>query len=631
MSLPSKYANLLASREIATVPVTRLLDERFFRTHIENYTVLNASIDRLLDQITATSGAFIDDHMLELTNLLQGVAWNDDVTDELSGLLTEMGCGPNVCLAVRSAALSEDTARRSYAGLYRSILNIQATPKPVADAALKVWLSYFERAAINERLDSGSLSDGLRMNVMVQRMVDAAYAGVAFSTAPQGTGGAQLEYVREIGDALVSGRATAVHVREGHLGDAPQVAVPVCNRVFDLVHRLKALFSHDVDVEWAHDEEELYLLQVRAITTQSEAVFTEGPVLAVYDLFGMDESELERVRPLPDFAEYFRSKRGPLFAFGRAEGIGLGAAKLVLLNRDALLAPGSVEAIAAPFKGPQIVLDINDRIRQVVVEKSQFGESLINATTHPNQLYRILVRDYIKGDFGLISRLNGSGEVVVEYSADGLLALNRGSAVASIFVLDGQEAADHPFDRESVGSLERVTTHAQARFGRVQLEWAYTHGTLYLIDISPLSDSTLPIISNAGASVVSVGCAMGPVCHIDDSTALIELSDGPAVSLSGIPDPKKMGRTFAAIMERVKSFPQPPVVAVSRPYAALAPLLPHVAGFVFSDAAMLCHLAILLREHGVPALASSELFNSLDEGMLYTLDAKPHETNSIAN
>ena len=52
-----------------------------------------------------------------------------------------------------------------------------------------------------------------------------------------------------------------------------------------------------------------------------------------------------------------------------------------------------------------------------------------------------------------------------------------------------------------------------------------------------------------------------------------------------------------------------PVIVVSpRPYAALAPLLPYAAGFVFEQASTLCHLAILLREHGVPAIESEALY-----------------------
>ncbi len=42
-----------------------------------------------------------------------------------------------------------------------------------------------------------------------------------------------------------------------------------------------------------------------------------------------------------------------------------------------------------------------------------------------------------------------------------------------------------------------------------------------------------------------------------------------------------------------------------RPYAILATLIPHVAGFVFHrGAARFCHLAILLREHRVPAVTA---------------------------
>jgi phosphoenolpyruvate-protein kinase (PTS system EI component) len=40
----------------------------------------------------------------------------------------------------------------------------------------------------------------------------------------------------------------------------------------------------------------------------------------------------------------------------------------------------------------------------------------------------------------------------------------------------------------------------------------------------------------------------------------------------------------------------------------LAALIPYVGGFVFEQASMLCHLAILLRESQVPAVASPTLY-----------------------
>ena len=64
------------------------------------------------------------------------------------------------------------------------------------------------------------------------------------------------------------------------------------------------------------------------------------------------------------------------------------------------------------------------------------------------------------------------------------------------------------------------------------------------------------------------------------------------------------GDHIAELHAQVLTTGQRPVVVVDRPFAILAVLIGSVAGFVFRrQASMLCHLSILLREHGVPAVA----------------------------
>ncbi|ONI89733.1 hypothetical protein ALI22I_14675 [Saccharothrix sp. ALI-22-I] len=61
---------------------------------------------------------------------------------------------------------------------------------------------------------------------------------------------------------------------------------------------------------------------------------------------------------------------------------------------------------------------------------------------------------------------------------------------------------------------------------------------------------------------------------------------------------------IAELHAQVTAHAEPPVVVVDRPFAILAVLIGSVAGFVFrGPASMLCHLSIVLREHGVPAVS----------------------------
>src|SRR5262249_59788256 len=84
-------------------------------------------------------------------------------------------------VAVRSSGLNEDGARLSYAGVFESTLNVGRDN--LLDALQTVRASM-----ISDRASSyGGAADG-RGGILVQKMVNAAYAGVFFSEHPTSTG-----------------------------------------------------------------------------------------------------------------------------------------------------------------------------------------------------------------------------------------------------------------------------------------------------------------------------------------------------------------------------------------------------------------------------------------------------------
>jgi rifampicin phosphotransferase len=179
--------------------------------------------------------------------------------------------------AVRSSAVDEDGADHSFAGQLESFLNVPAAEVParVAD----VWRSGFTERVVAYRRERGLSGDPTPPAVLVQRMVRADAAGVAFSADPVSgrRGIAIVSAVRGLGDKLVSGEADAdtFHVnREGGIvsstfvnPSAPSIRDVQADDIATLARRAAEYFGRPQDIEWAIEGEELYLLQSRPITT----------------------------------------------------------------------------------------------------------------------------------------------------------------------------------------------------------------------------------------------------------------------------------------------------------------------------------------------------------------------------
>src|SRR5262245_8068068 len=121
-------------------------------------------------------------------------------------------CHDGALLAVRSSALDEDGAQHSFAGQLDSFLFVAAADVPAKVAA--VWRSGFgERLlAYRREHDLGPTHVKYRVpTVLVQRMVQADSAGVAFGADPV-SGRRRVAVVSAVlglGTALVSGDADA--------------------------------------------------------------------------------------------------------------------------------------------------------------------------------------------------------------------------------------------------------------------------------------------------------------------------------------------------------------------------------------------------------------------------------------
>jgi pyruvate,water dikinase len=189
--------------------------------------------------------------------------------------------------AVRSSGAAEDLPDASYAGLYETFLDV--APDGLAEAVRRCFAAAgSDRVrAYHERRAQPGGEDA--MAVLVQSMVDAASAGVAFTAHPVTGARDQIlvTAVAGLGESLVSGEQTGEEwtirsvraVRTRAASDRGGVLSPgQAADVADLAERVAEHYGRPQDVEWAIDAAgRLWLLQARPMTALPDAVSWDPP------------------------------------------------------------------------------------------------------------------------------------------------------------------------------------------------------------------------------------------------------------------------------------------------------------------------------------------------------------------
>ena len=212
--------------------------------------------------------------------------------EELTGAIERLGSGP---FAVRSSGSTEDGAAHSFAGQFSSFLNV-----PAADVGRRisdVRASARSEAVLGYCREHGLAAPG-KPAVLVQRMVAARFAGVAFSADPVSgrRGVVVISAVAGLGEKLVSGEAdgeTWQVGRDGEISVRPEEGLLLESDVMavaKLARDCEAACGQAQDIEWAIDEAgTLWLLQSRPITTLS-AIPDPDDTLRVWDNSNIAES-----------------------------------------------------------------------------------------------------------------------------------------------------------------------------------------------------------------------------------------------------------------------------------------------------------------------------------------------------
>ncbi len=171
----------------------------------------------------------------------------DDGAQDLDGRLRKAAESLTPPFAVRSSGVEEDSAQASHAGEHLTLLSV--APEDLLAAVVEC------------------AADGVA--VIVQEMVRASAAGVAFSEDPvTGRPGIVIEAVSGLADHLLEGTEDGEHWVAGS-DNATGRSLLTDDQERDVVRLVEALeqaIGSPVDVEWAFDDQRLWLLQARPLS-----------------------------------------------------------------------------------------------------------------------------------------------------------------------------------------------------------------------------------------------------------------------------------------------------------------------------------------------------------------------------
>ncbi len=222
----------------------------------------------------------------------------------------------SVFVAVRSSATAEDLGDASFAGQQETFLNIKGNAELIKSVK-ECWASLFTPRAIYYREKKGFDHIQTKMAVIVQKMIESEKAGVMFTVNPASNADEIIiEAGYGLGEGVVSGtvtpdfyvvdkekieiekkevKAQKVQFVRGRGGKTMKefVSRELINeqvlkddeitRLAKYGARIEKHYKFPQDIEWGFEDDKIYILQSRPVTTlkdEERAEYShEGPVL----------------------------------------------------------------------------------------------------------------------------------------------------------------------------------------------------------------------------------------------------------------------------------------------------------------------------------------------------------------
>ncbi len=197
------------------------------------------------------------------------VPYEDAVKEDLQFDMPSSG----KLFSVRSSANVEDGEFQSFAGQFDTFLNV---PGENVKDKIKEIISSLNSDGVKAYCEkSGTDISDIKMNIIVQDMIDSDIAGVLFTANPQGILNESVITVgRGLGEGIVSSKVDTTSYYYNLTdricyfeGKEDLLDQDKIEELIGISNKMKAIFGEYLDIEFAVKSGVIYILQVRPITT----------------------------------------------------------------------------------------------------------------------------------------------------------------------------------------------------------------------------------------------------------------------------------------------------------------------------------------------------------------------------
>lgn len=176
--------------------------------------------------------------------------------------------------AVRSSCNAEDGRNNSFAGQFKTYLNVEADE--MEDKILLCLESLYDPNVLEYAYRNGIDIKQLKMNVIIQKMIEGDQSGILFTANPQGILNESVIVVgKGLGDGVVSDRVdtTTYYFNTTdsiyyYDGNEDFLSRTLLLELLELGNKIKQIVRNDyLDIEFSIQNGTIHILQARQITT----------------------------------------------------------------------------------------------------------------------------------------------------------------------------------------------------------------------------------------------------------------------------------------------------------------------------------------------------------------------------
>jgi rifampicin phosphotransferase len=664
-----RKAASLARAALAGIPV--LPGFVILTTELDAHIANHVELRSLWEQITSTPEADLglEMNLYELQKKIGEFSLSDNLRAELKNWLeTIIGVDD---IVLRSSSIMEDDVNSSGAGVYTSFLKISRNNLvEIEKAVLAIWASAFNLPIL--KIAQGVVSfdyKKLGMAVLIQPYMNTEVGGVLFTVHPAASQANHmlLEAVSGATSKLVSGSSPDMIaiaprvIEEGSRGEIltgeSLLSTDLVTELFDAGRYLENLYQDALDIEWGMVDQRVTIFQARPITCLATKMTQDWEPLEVIDVDDLARCAGKDLKEAKTLADRWMEKKYWIRTAAREISVAIYSGFYIGVNVDTLQdgrLDSKKEAILSSIRTPFVQVELG-RLKKATLPRDELFSYLLEETEDDGMTHVYRVREYIPNEISGFAALTPDDSIYIEFAPGGLMGLMFGDVPVSTYVISSDRTIQEnlvPVERcylmnpqtssfeitenprpncslpaKHLEEIEKLTRHMQKRFGQPRLEWFIWDDQLYFSDLT-IEQGEL-VLSNYG-SVISAGVAHGRALVIDDDlmNALIQISREFNISVRPQEEDERAKETVPVkqLIDQISKTGEDVILVSSMPVNSLLLCIPFVRGMIFESGAMLCHLAISLREAKLPGLVVSNARTSVCTGDTITIyeDGKFH-------